>query len=96
MQNCFPCKKLLPENKTGCPTTSPRSKSSSFLRSDGAKGDKVKIARAVIPTKDNPPPEMASWLVQFEVCCAFQKILYPFELYFSDFRGGRTPNGSSP
>jgi len=29
--------------------------------------DKSKHVRCVIPTKDNPPPEMSSWLLQFQV-----------------------------
>lgn len=30
--------------------------------------DKAKHIRCVIPTKDNPPPEMNNWLLQFQVC----------------------------
>lgn len=29
--------------------------------------DKSKHMRCVIPTKDNPPPEMSNWLLQFQV-----------------------------
>lgn len=29
--------------------------------------DKGKHVRCVIPTKDNPPPELNSWLLQFQV-----------------------------
>lgn len=61
LQNGYPCKKLLPESKTGCSTTSLRNKTCSFLSRDN------KPMRAVIPTKDNPTPEMANWLAQFQV-----------------------------
>lgn len=30
--------------------------------------EKVKVQRSVIPSKDNPPPEMNDWLYQFKVC----------------------------
>jgi hypothetical protein len=29
--------------------------------------EKVKMQRSVIPSKDNPPPEMNDWLYQFKV-----------------------------
>jgi len=29
--------------------------------------EKVKVQRSVIPSKDNPPPEMNDWLYQFKV-----------------------------
>lgn len=29
--------------------------------------DKGKHIRSIIPTRDNPPPEMSSWLLQFQV-----------------------------
>lgn len=34
--------------------------------------DKGKHVRCVIPTKDNPPPEMSSWLLQFQVFIDFE------------------------
>lgn len=66
IQNGFPCKKLLPESKTGCSTTSPRNKACSFLNRDN-NSDKPKSIRTVIPTKDNIPLHMAKWLTQFQV-----------------------------
>ncbi|XP_020293654.1 F-box/WD repeat-containing protein 7 [Pseudomyrmex gracilis] len=50
---CLPCKKLNPEEK---PHTIVARKLD----------DKSKHVRSVIPTKDNPPPEMSSWLLQFQ------------------------------
>lgn len=32
--------------------------------------------RCVIPTKDNPPPEMSSWLLQFQVSNLFLSNLF--------------------
>ena len=37
--------------------------------------EKAKVQRSVIPSKDNPPPEMNDWLYQF-------KVWYKFSLYF--------------
>lgn len=67
MQNGFPSKKWLPENKTGC-STSPRNKTINT--------DRPKPARAIIPTKDNIPAEMTNWLSQFQVrhtVCGFKQ-----------------------
>ncbi|KAG5311046.1 PREDICTED: F-box/WD repeat-containing protein 7 isoform X2 [Acromyrmex echinatior] len=50
---CLPCKKLNPEEKSHTMTA---------RKLD----DKGKHVRCVIPTKDNPPPEMSSWLLQFQ------------------------------
>lgn len=38
-----------------------------FFRVSRKLDDKSKHVRSVIPTKDNPPPEMSSWLLQFQV-----------------------------
>lgn len=38
-----------------------------FFRTPRKLDDKGKHVRCVIPTKDNPPPEMSSWLLQFQV-----------------------------
>lgn len=73
MQNALPCKKLLPENTSYATTTKIPGYIGSPLSSEGSiniplqstPNDKLK--RAVIPTKDNPPPEMSEWLVQFQV-----------------------------
>ncbi|XP_058805851.1 F-box/WD repeat-containing protein 7-like [Phymastichus coffea] len=52
-ESSLPCKKLNPEDKT----------SISLKRLD----EKVKHGgRPIIPTKDNPPPEMSDWLLQFQ------------------------------
>lgn len=72
----MPSKKLLPENKTGSYINSAKSGylGSSFSLDGSNNGSAQntpndKLRRAVIPTKDNPPPEMSEWLVQFQVCC---------------------------
>ncbi|XP_067004294.1 F-box/WD repeat-containing protein 7 [Anabrus simplex] len=60
VQNGFPCKKLFPEEKTVA----------SSLKKKSLDGciplEKVKVPRSVIPSKDNPPPEMTEWLYQFQ------------------------------
>ncbi|KAK0180976.1 hypothetical protein PV327_003302 [Microctonus hyperodae] len=50
----LPCKKLNPENKTIQIMVTKKIE------------DKGKHIRFVIPTKENPPPEMSSWLLQFQ------------------------------
>lgn len=40
---------------------------SCFLRATRKLDDRGKHVRCVIPTKDNPPPEMNNWLLQFQV-----------------------------
>ncbi|KOC61478.1 F-box/WD repeat-containing protein 7 [Habropoda laboriosa] len=52
-ESSLPCKKLNPEDK---------SHSMIVKKLD----DKSKHVRCVIPTKDNPPPEMSNWLLQFQ------------------------------
>lgn len=39
----------------------------SFYRITKKIEDKGKHIRFIIPTKENPPPEMSSWLLQFQV-----------------------------
>ncbi|CAG2058128.1 unnamed protein product, partial [Timema podura] len=60
VQNGFPSKKLFPEDKTVA----------SSLKKKTHEGciplEKVKVQRSVIPSKDNPPPEMYDWLYQFQ------------------------------
>ncbi|XP_011499604.1 PREDICTED: F-box/WD repeat-containing protein 7 [Ceratosolen solmsi marchali] len=51
-ESSLPCKKPSPEEKPNV----------SLKRLD----EKVKHGRPVIPTKDNPPPEMSDWLIQFQ------------------------------
>lgn len=43
-----------------------------FCRSFKRLDEKIKLGRLVIPTKDNPPPEMSDWLIQFQVKLLFQ------------------------
>lgn len=47
------------------------------LRTTRKLDDKGKHVRCVIPTKDNPPPELSSWLLQFQVSdlCISTKII---------------------
>lgn len=52
----LPCKKLNPEDKAN-------SSNDSSKKLD----EKSKHVRFVIPTRDNPPPEMNNWLFQFQV-----------------------------
>ncbi|XP_060833033.1 F-box/WD repeat-containing protein 7 isoform X1 [Bombus pascuorum] len=52
-ESSLPCKKLNPEGK-------------SHLMIVKKLDDKSKHIRCVIPTKDNPPPEMSNWLLQFQ------------------------------
>ncbi|XP_011314214.1 F-box/WD repeat-containing protein 7 [Fopius arisanus] len=49
-----PCKKLNPEEKPTCHLLGKKL------------DDKGKHVRFVIPTRDNPPPEMSDWLLQFQ------------------------------
>lgn len=60
VQNGFPCKKLFPDDKTAMLS----------LKKKTVEGciplEKVKVQRSVIPSKDNPPPEMNDWLYQFK------------------------------
>ncbi|XP_066586935.1 F-box/WD repeat-containing protein 7 isoform X2 [Prorops nasuta] len=51
-ESILPCKKLNTEDKPN----------SIFKKME----DKSKPVRCVIPTKDNPPPEMSNWLLQFQ------------------------------
>lgn len=66
-QNGLPNKKSLPEIKTAKTPPSEGSARYSMEVDSSGTGDKLKSPRAVIPTKDNPPPEMADWLSQFKV-----------------------------
>ncbi|GJQ68538.1 putative F-box and WD40 domain protein 7 [Trypoxylus dichotomus] len=88
VQNALPCKKLLPENKTVLHSTPTKTLVylGSPIPSEGlvnvssqiTPNDKSK--RAVIPTKDNPPPEMSEWLVQFQKWSNAERILAINEL----------------
>lgn len=55
-----PCKKLFPEDKTVLTS----------LKKKPGEGcvplEKVRHQRAVIPSKDNPPPEITEWLLKFQ------------------------------
>ncbi|XP_012256260.2 F-box/WD repeat-containing protein 7 [Athalia rosae] len=52
-ESSLPCKKLNPEEKT-------------YVMVVKRVDDKGKHVRSVIPTRDNPPPEMSNWLLQFQ------------------------------
>ncbi|XP_025833308.1 F-box/WD repeat-containing protein 7-like isoform X2 [Agrilus planipennis] len=43
-------------------------------------GDKMKTIRAVIPTKDNPPPELGEWITQFQRWSNAERLLAIDEL----------------
>lgn len=60
VQSGFPCKKLFPESKTGIMSSKKKFPEGSVTL------EKVKLQRSVIPSKDNPPPEMTDWLYQFQ------------------------------
>lgn len=72
MQNGFPSKKLLPE-------TSSMSTEQTIASSINASSSDKK-SRLVIPTKDNPPPEMSDWLTQFQKWTNAERILAINEL----------------
>ncbi|PSN30658.1 F-box/WD repeat-containing protein 7 [Blattella germanica] len=57
VQNGFPCKRLFPEDKTVALSLKKKAL-------DGC--EKAKVQRSIIPSKDNPPPEMNDWLFQFK------------------------------
>lgn len=57
VRNGLPCKKLFSEDKTVL--MSLKKKSMEHV-------EKVRISRIVIPSKDNPPPEITNWLLQFQ------------------------------
>lgn len=61
--NVCPSKKQVPEDKNGA-NLSPHNTQNS-PRGAGASGTPNSRGWPVIPTKDNPPPEMANWLAQF-------------------------------
>ncbi|KAB0792452.1 hypothetical protein PPYR_14411 [Photinus pyralis] len=77
VHNGFPCKKILPENQTSSSLFYNRKAHTSNSSSDDSTNfciDKLKT-RALIPTKDNPPPEMADWLTQFQRWSNAERIL---------------------
>nr|CAD7431711.1 unnamed protein product [Timema monikensis] len=61
VQNGFPSKKLFPEDKTVALSLKKKTHEGCIPL------EKVKVQRSVIPSKDNPPPEMNDWLYQFQV-----------------------------
>nr|CAD7194111.1 unnamed protein product [Timema douglasi] len=60
VQNGFPSKKLFPEDKTVALSLKKKTHEGCIPL------EKVKVQRSVIPSKDNPPPEMNDWLYQFQ------------------------------
>lgn len=79
-QSDFPCKKLFPgavkledtSDSPSEPLTCDKSASVSFTQAISTQTDmflltdKHKQCRSVIPTKENPPPGMKEWLVEFQ------------------------------
>nr|CAD7262741.1 unnamed protein product [Timema shepardi] len=61
VQNGFPSKKLFPEDKTVALSLKKKTHEGCIPL------EKVKVQRSVIPSKDNPPPEMNDWLYQFQL-----------------------------
>jgi F-box/WD-40 domain protein 7 len=81
VQNGFPCKKLLPEKKSdvaSMPTENSARVPGAAGGTDATPSDKK--SRLVIPTKDNPPPEMSDWLTQFQKWSNAERILAINEL----------------
>lgn len=69
ISNGFPSKKIQPES----PTSPCSSQSVYFSPSSGR-------SRPLIPTKDNPPPEMAEWLTRFSTWGNAERIMAINEL----------------
>ncbi|XP_032457657.1 F-box/WD repeat-containing protein 7 isoform X4 [Nasonia vitripennis] len=69
LETCVPLDVVLPprkrksetESSLPCKKPNPEDKSTVLKRLD----EKVKHGRPVIPTKDNPPPEMNDWILQY-------------------------------
>ncbi|CAH0546131.1 unnamed protein product [Brassicogethes aeneus] len=80
LHHAFPNKKLLPEGKSdSCPLPSCTSCAPGTPRLLWSAGSTPKT-RAVIPTKDNPPPEMSEWLTQFQFWSNAERIMAINEL----------------
>ncbi|XP_044270535.1 F-box/WD repeat-containing protein 7 isoform X2 [Tribolium madens] len=81
VQNGFPCKKLLPEKKSDVTSMpfEPSARAPTAPETNGTTPSDKK-SRLVIPTKDNPPPEMSDWLTQFQKWSNAERILAISEL----------------
>lgn len=84
-QNGFPSKKILPECNPDCQSQSTPANTQCASRllpvSQSVSPSPGSIrTRAVIPTKDNPPPEMSSWLSQFSAWSNAERIMAINEL----------------
>lgn len=75
VHNGFPCKKIIPEKKSTCSILGKKLHGVSVHDSNNEK-----FKRAVIPTKDNPPPELPEWLIQFQTWSNAERILAIDEL----------------
>lgn len=72
MQNGFPSKKLVPETCSVFTESTITSNINAILND--------KKSRVLIPTKNNPPPEMFDWLTQFQKWSNAERILAINEL----------------
>ncbi|XP_044732748.1 F-box/WD repeat-containing protein 7 [Chrysoperla carnea] len=79
-QNAFPCKKLFPENKTAVGDDMDSITEKMSTTNSISLSSTEKKHRCVIPTKDNPPPEMIGWLSQFERWSNAERLLAIDEL----------------
>lgn len=79
--NVCPSKKQVPEDKNGA-NLSPHNTQNS-PRGAGASGTPNSRGWPVIPTKDNPPPEMANWLAQFAKWSNAERLMALTELIAS-------------
>ncbi|XP_019870810.2 F-box/WD repeat-containing protein 7 isoform X2 [Aethina tumida] len=78
LQHGQPSKKLVAERKAeSCPLPTGSASTRGTPSSCGALTPKT---RAVIPTKDNPPPEMSDWLTQFQAWSNAERIMAINEL----------------
>ncbi|KAF5272685.1 hypothetical protein FQA39_LY07712 [Lamprigera yunnana] len=77
VHNGFPCKKIVPEKKSPCSFDKKANASCAALQDSS---EKIKPVRAVIPTKDNPPPELLEWLIQFQTWSTVERMLAIDEL----------------
>ncbi|KAF5287261.1 hypothetical protein FQR65_LT02134 [Abscondita terminalis] len=75
VHNGFPCKKIIPEKKSSNTVFGKNSHGSCKPLQDNEK-----VKRVIIPTKDNPPPELSEWLMQFQTWSNAERILAIDEL----------------
>lgn len=88
IQNGFRCKKLLPETASNnvenstetllSNECSPKPNNNQSTSTNSTPNSSR--TRAIIPTKDNPPPEMSTWLTQFQTWSNAERIMALNEL----------------